>query len=122
MKNIEDFGATFLSMSYSPLTAPIFQICISQCYEIRNTSIWKSIIIPLCRLFFLEAPHLHPRLYFSESQTSPKPFHHSKCTFLSRFTYSSFFGSDLRSPCPINIDTSQLFFSSRLTPMLQPLM
>ena len=101
---MEYFGATFFSMSYIPLTAPIVQICISKCYEIRNTSIWKILIIPLCRLFFLGAPHFHPCLYFSEWQTSPKPFHHSKYTFLSRSF--SFFDSDLRSPCPINIETS----------------
>ena len=114
MNNFEDFGATFFQCHIYPSDCTIYQICISQCYETGKTSIWKNLIILLCRFFFSEAPHFHPRLYFSESQTSPQPFHQTVTTANTNFCQDlhilSFFGSDLRSPYPTNIDTSHLIF------------
>ena len=78
-------------MSYTPIPATIFEICISQCYKIGNVPVWKSVVIPLC-------PPFRPRFYLSESQTSPQPFHHSKYIFFFQDLHIlSYFWSNLRN-------------------------
>ena len=97
-----------MSYTCTPLTAPIFRICISQCYKIGNTSIWKSLVIFPCRLFFLEAPHSIPVFIFLNGKPLPNPSTTANTHFCQDLHILSFFESDLRSPYPTNINTSHL--------------
>ena len=74
---------------------------------------WKHVYLeeshnPPVSFLFLRSPSLPSRLYFSESETFPNPSTTANTHFCQDLHIFSFFGSDLRSPYPIIVDTSHL--------------